>query len=207
MRGRTRERTREKWHTQHASAALAAASHVRRSVCVCAAPFALNWVANLRKAGIGLSSSTSTQVLIGALDDKMESLCKEQGIFVLPIQANLPGVNLRFDYSAYKRMAALKVAFYTRILKMGFNVWACDADTGWMGNPRAFVNEYPMQHVDMLTTTDCIDVEGDERGGCWHVDHNTGLVYMRSRPVVIEFTLAWKAKIQNMCARVPAEPS
>ena len=39
--------------------------------------------------------------------------------------------NLRFDYSAYKRMAALKVLFYTRILKMGFNLWACDADTGW----------------------------------------------------------------------------
>ena len=162
------------------------------------APFALNWVANLRRAGIGLASSTSTQVLIGALDDKMEGICNAQGIAVLPIQANLPGVNLRFDYSAYKRMAALKVAFYTRILKMGFNVWACDADTGWMGNPRAFVNEYPMQHVDMLTTTDCIDVDGDERGGCWHVDHNTGLVYMRARPIVIEFTLAWKAKIQNM---------
>ena len=78
------------------------------------APFALNWVANLRRAGIGLASSTSTQVLIGALDDKMEGICKAQGIFVLPIQANLPGVNLRFDYSAYKRMAALKVASYTR---------------------------------------------------------------------------------------------
>ena len=170
------------------------------------APFALNWVANLRRAGIGLSTSTSTQVLIGALDDKMENICKEQQIYVLSIVANLPGVNLRFDYGAYKRMAALKVAFYTRILTMGFNVWACDADTGWMGNPSAFVNEYPMQHVDVLTTTDCIDVEGDERGGCWHVDHNTGLVYMRSRPIVIEFTLAWKAKIQNMCVRRRRSP-
>ena len=80
------------------------------------------------------------------------------------------------------------MAFYTRILKMGFNIWACDADTGWMGNPVVFVNEYPMQHVDMLTTTDCIDLNGDTHGGCWHVDHNTGLVYMRSRPVVLRYS-------------------
>ena len=49
----------------------------------------------------------------------------------------------------------------------------------------------------MLTTTDCIDLEGDQKGGCWHVDHNTGLVYMRSRPVVLEFTAAWKKKIET----------
>ena len=54
-----------------------------------------------------------------------------------------------------------------------------------------------MQHVDMLTTTDCIDLKGDQAGGCWHVDHNTGLVYMRSRPIVLEFTAAWKRKIET----------
>ena len=94
-------------------------------------------------------------------------------------------------------MAALKVAFHTRILTMGFNIWACDADTGWMGDPTPFIQEYPMQHVDMLTTTDCIDLKGDQAGGCWHVDHNTGLVYMRSRPIVLEFTAAWKRKIET----------
>jgi hypothetical protein len=158
------------------------------------ASFALNWVANLRRAGI-------KQFLIGALDDKIKAILIEQGIPTMTIQgesiAKRSSANLRFDYSAYKRMASLKVAFYTRILKMGFNLWACDADTGWMGDPTQFVNEYPMQHVDMLTTTDCIDVEGDQKGGCWHVDHNTGLVYMRSRPIVIEFTLAWKAKVET----------
>ena len=56
------------------------------------------------------------------------------------------------------------MAFYTRILKMGFNVWACDADTAWMAHPAPFVNEYPMQYADMLTTTDCIDIEGDTQG-------------------------------------------
>ena len=94
-------------------------------------------------------------------------------------------------------MAALKVNFYTRILTMGFNIWACDADTGWMGDPTPFIQENPMQHVDMLTTTDCIDLKGDQAGGCWHVDHNTGLVFMRSRPIVLEFTAAWKKKIET----------
>ena len=36
-------------------------------------------------------------------------------------------VNLRFDYGAYKLMAAMKVQFYTNTLMLGFNVWACDA--------------------------------------------------------------------------------
>lgn len=41
------------------------------------APFALNWVANLRKAGV------KTQ-LVGTLDDKMLTICREQGIMVSP---------------------------------------------------------------------------------------------------------------------------
>ena len=74
--------------------------------------------------------------------------------------------------------------------------------------------------ADMLTTTDCIDIEGDVHGGCWHVDHNTGalsaalriqhrcgpqsapppragLVYMRSSAIVLEFAAAWKQKIET----------
>lgn len=158
------------------------------------AAFALNWVANLRRTGI-------TQVLVGALDEKMLEIASTEGIPSMVLDGSSiktrGAANLRFDYSAYKRMAALKVAFYTRILTMGFNIWACDADTGWMGDPTPFIQEYPMQHVDMLTTTDCIDLKGDQAGGCWHVDHNTGLVYMRSRPIVLEFTAAWKRKIET----------
>jgi len=158
------------------------------------APFLLNWIANLRRSGV-------TKLLVGALDPKMEEICRQNGIDVLPIEgssiATRGAANLRFDYGAYKRMAALKVTFYRRILAMGFNIWACDADTGWMADPAPFIKEYPMEHVDLLTTTDCIDVEGDVRGGCWHVDHNTGLVYMRSRPILLEFLDAWKLKIQT----------
>ena len=114
------------------------------------AAFALNWVANLRRTGI-------VKVLVGALDEKMLEIAKAEGIPSMPLDGSSiktrGAANLRFDYSAYKRMAALKVAFYTRILTMGFNIWACDADTGWMGDPSVFIQEYPMQHVDMLTTT------------------------------------------------------
>jgi hypothetical protein len=82
------------------------------------APFALNWVANLRRAGIGVQGSTNTQVLIGALDDKMEKICKEQGVYVLPIQANLPGVNLRFDctrsHGSSRRCVRPRAATYKR---------------------------------------------------------------------------------------------
>ena len=161
--------------------------------------------------------------MVGALDEGMTKICEEHGIPTLSIEANSiknrGAANLRFDYSAYKRMAAMKVQFYSNILRLGFNVWACDADTAWMAHPAPsareapcgggaqrhscrreqapFVNEYPMQYVDILTTTDCIDVEGDTKGGCWHVDHNTGLVYMRARQGVLDFTAAWKQKIET----------
>ena len=69
--------------------------------------------------------------MVGALDEGMTKICEEHGIPTLSIEANSiknrGAANLRFDYSAYKRMAALKVAFYTRILTMGFNIWACGA--------------------------------------------------------------------------------
>ena len=39
------------------------------------APFALNWVANLRRSGV-------KQMLLGTLDEKMLTICKEQGIMV-----------------------------------------------------------------------------------------------------------------------------
>ena len=47
--------------------------------------------------------------------------------------------------------------------------------------------------ADMLTTTDCIDIEGDVHGGCWHVDHNTG-------------ALSAALHIQHRCGPQPAPP-
>jgi len=58
-------------------------------------------------------------------------ICEDNGIPTLTIDgkaiADRHAANLRFDYGAYKRMAAMKVQFYTNILMLGFNVWACDA--------------------------------------------------------------------------------
>ena len=77
--------------------------------------------------------------MVGALDEGMTKICEEHGIPTLSIEANSiknrGAANLRFDYSAYKRMAAMKVQFYSNILRLGFNVWACDADTAWMAHP------------------------------------------------------------------------
>ena len=80
------------------------------------APFALNWVANLQKAGVH-------EYLVGALDEGMLHTCLAQGIPTLTLDGSTikdrRSANLRFDYGAYKRMAALKVAFYKRILELG----------------------------------------------------------------------------------------
>ena len=81
-----------------------------------------------------------------------------------------------------------QVGFYRELLTFGFNVWACDADAVFFNDPRAMMRQPPWSQADIAVATDCIDVEGDNRYPLTHCDYNTGLVYMRSRPAVIEFT-------------------
>ena len=50
---------------------------------------------------------------------------------------------------------------------------------------------------DVAIATDCIDVPSDTRYSLLHCDFNTGLVYMRARPEVIEFTDRWRETIAN----------
>merc|ERR1719399_1216126 len=57
------------------------------------------------------------------------------------------------------------------------------------------MRESPWTHADIAIATDCIDVPGDTRYPMMHCDFNTGLVYLRSRPAVIEFAERWRETI------------
>ena len=92
---------------------------------------------------------------------------------------------------------APQVGFYNELLSFGYNVWACDADAVFVNDPRSMMREEPWSKADVAIATDCIDVPGDNSYPLLHCDFNTGLVYMRSRPEVIEFTDRWRETIAN----------
>jgi len=91
----------------------------------------------------------------------------------------------------------LKVGFYRELLSFGFNVWACDADAVFINDPRAMMREHPWSLADIAIATDCIDIPSDNRYPLTHCDYNTGLVYMRSRPEVLDFTERWRETVAN----------
>ena len=55
----------------------------------------------------------------------------------------------------------------------------------------------PWKLADVAVATDCIDVPSDNRYTLLHCDFNTGMVYLRSRPVVIEFVERWRETVAN----------
>ena len=57
----------------------------------------------------------------------------------------------------------MQVGFYRELLEQGFNVFACDADAIFMGDPRPLMHQPPWSHADMAVATDCIDVAADTR--------------------------------------------
>ena len=162
------------------------------------ATMAANWVATVRRVGV-------KEVLIGALDQSMMDMCEKDNIPCILIEggaitkalAGRSAGNVRSDPKLYPKMSVLKVGFYNELLSFGYNVWACDADAVFANDPRAMMMEQPWNLADITIATDCIDVPGDNRYPLLHCDFNTGLVYMRARPEVIEFTDRWRETIAN----------
>ena len=164
------------------------------------ATMAHNWVAALRRAGV------REGVVIGALDEAMTAACEARGLPCVPVVGDAKTVaelkqcksgNVRSCPQQYPKMSILKVGFYRELLTLGFNVFACDADAIFMGDPRPLMHASPWDGADMAVATDCIDIPGDARRPLLHCDFNTGLVYMRGTPAVLEFTELWREKVAN----------
>ena len=159
---------------------------------------ACNWVKNVQNAGV-------QEVLIGALDQGMMDACAKQGVpcvlvdggAVTAALATRRAQNVREDPTLYPKMSVLKVGFYRELLSFGFNVWACDADAVFMNDPRPMMREGAWAHADVAIATDCIDLPSDARYPLLHCDFNTGLVYLRSRPVVLDFVERWRDTVAN----------
>mmetsp|Transcript_16999 Transcript_16999/g.28375 ORF Transcript_16999/g.28375 Transcript_16999/m.28375 type:complete len:856 (-) Transcript_16999:413-2980(-) len=161
------------------------------------ATLACNWVEAVRRVGV-------QDLLVGALDEGMMDICTQRGIPCVLIQggevtkalAQFKG-NLRDNAALYPKMSVLKVGFYHELLTLGFNVWACDADAVFLNDPRQMVRTSPWDAADVAVATDCIDIPSDNRYPLTHCDYNTGLVYMRARPEMLDFTERWRETVAN----------
>jgi len=158
---------------------------------------AVNWVETVRRVGV-------KEVLIGALDEQMMTACEAAGVPCVLVrgggmQEELKkcGGNMRKCPAIYPLMSVLKVGFYRELLSFGYNVWACDADAVFVNDPRPMMREAPWDLADVAIATDCIDVPGDTRYTLLHCDFNTGMVYLRARPPVIEFVERWRETVAN----------
>ena len=160
---------------------------------------ALNWAKAARRAGID-------DILIGALDESMMEACAREtqpcvlirgGAISAELTSNSVATNLRSRPSLYPKMSVLKVGFYRELLSYGFNVWACDADAVLTGDPRPLMRQPEWVAAHVAAATDCIDIPLDNIRPLLHCDLNTGLVFMRSTPEVIEFTLRWRETIAS----------
>ena len=163
------------------------------------ATMALNWARAAQQAGVA-------DVLIGALDEAMMAVCRAEGVPCVLIQGGAISAeltskgaaqNLRSRPSLYPKMSVLKVGFYRELLKFGYNVWACDADAVLVGDPRPLMREPEWRDAQVAAATDCIDIPLDNRRPLLHCDLNTGLVFMRSEPAVIDFVLRWRETIAS----------
>jgi hypothetical protein len=105
--------------------------------------------------------------------------------------------NLRSRPSLYPKMSVLKVGFYRELLSFGYNVWACDADAVLVGDPRPLMRQPEWRDAHVAAATDCIDVPLDNRHPLLHCDLNTGLVYMRSTPEMLDFVARWRETIAS----------
>jgi len=151
-----------------------------------------------RRAGV-------QDLLIGALDAGMMEACAAKDLPCVLIDggnvtralASRSAGNVRNDPRLYPKMSVLKVGFYKELLSYGFNVWACDADALLMHDPRPLMASHPWSLADVAIATDCIDLPGDARDPLLHCDFNTGLVYLRTSPAMIEFTEQWREKVAN----------
>ncbi|KAL1522336.1 hypothetical protein AB1Y20_017328 [Prymnesium parvum] len=119
------------------------------------------------------------------------------------------------DQARFRRMGAMKVAAFHRILLLGRSVLVSDVDTVWLKDPTDFLSSPALSQVDIAVTSDCLSREADsnKRGdnprfggaGVWFCGHNpgnrfgatfnTGVMFLRPTSNALSFTERWRAKL------------
>ena len=164
--------------------------------------FMLNWYAHTQRLGID-------NVIVAAFDDETEALCREKGIpyhsdadlrYTFDVVAtggqplHDPNAKVTMEGRAFQQIGALKAAFLLHLLQKGYRVLVSDVDTVWLRDPRDWFDTDDLpQRTDVSLSTDCLShAEEKNSHGCWHMQFNTGILWLRPTTPTKELMAQWR---------------
>ena len=165
--------------------------------------FALNWYGHV--AG----KLRVDNVIVAALDDETEKLCLSRGIpfhsdadlrYTFAVMAtggqplHDPNAKVTMRGKAFQQIGALKAAFLLYLLRKGHEVLVSDVDTVWLRDPRPFFKtERVATDSDLAVSTDCLSHKLERQNdGCWHMQFNTGVLWLRPTATTTRFVGEWR---------------
>ena len=157
--------------------------------------FVFNWIEATKRLKL-------EPIFVGALDEKMYEACVNAGVpsMLLTGRSVLEQRDETFitaKSEAFKKMGTVKTKFIEDLLELDVAPILSDADVVWMRDPRGYFNAGTYKYADLLISSDCVDVVADrkDRGGCDHVNFNTGVLHIRPTPGAKDFVRKWKDKV------------
>ena len=157
--------------------------------------FVFNWIEATKRLKL-------EPIFVGALDEKMHEACVNAGVpsMLLTGRSVLEQRDETFitaKSEAFKKMGTVKTKFIEDLLELDVAPILSDADVVWMRDPRSYFNAGTYKYADLLISSDCVDVvaDGKDRGGCDHVNFNTGVLHIRPTPGAKDFVRKWKDKV------------
>ena len=165
--------------------------------------FMLNWYGHV-VGTLGMDN-----VIVAALDEQTEQLCASRGIpfhsdadlrytFDVMATGGQPlhdqNAKVTMQGKAFQQIGALKAAFLLYLLERGHEVLVSDVDTVWLRDPRSFFKtERVATEADLAVSTDCLSHEHErESNGCWHMQFNTGVLFLRPTRTTKRFVGEWR---------------
>jgi hypothetical protein len=165
--------------------------------------FMLNWYGHV------VGTLQMDNVIVAALDEQTEQLCASRGIpfhsdadlrytFDVMATGGQPlhdqNAKVTMQGKAFQQIGALKAAFLLYLLERGHEVLVSDVDTVWLRDPRSFFKtERVATEADLAVSTDCLSHTHErESNGCWHMQFNTGVLFLRPTRTTKRFVGEWR---------------
>jgi hypothetical protein len=165
--------------------------------------FMLNWYGHV------VGTLRMDNVIVAALDEQTERLCASRGIpfhsdadlrytFDVMATGGQPlhdqNAKVTMQGKAFQQIGALKAAFLLYLLERGHEVLVSDVDTVWLRDPRSFFKtERVATEADLAVSTDCLSHTHERlSNGCWHMQFNTGVLFLRPTRTTRKFVGEWR---------------
>ena len=165
--------------------------------------FMLNWYGHV------VGTLQMDNVIVAALDEQTEQLCASRGIpfhsdadlrytFDVMATGGQPlhdqNAKVTMQGKAFQQIGALKAAFLLYLLERGHEVLVSDVDTVWLRDPTSFFKtERVATEADLAVSTDCLSHTHERlSNGCWHMQFNTGVLFLRPTRTTRKFVGEWR---------------